>query len=457
MLCLVWAPPAAAESLFGALVKAYETNPTIKAAEAELMAINEGVPQALSDWRPGVDLTARGAVGTAERRTANEVGDVTNGINDRDFDDRASWDAEIEVTQFLFRGGRTLASTRAAKADVEAQRARLADTEQDVLFDAVTAYMDVWRDQEIVSLNDDNVRAVREQKEATDERFRLRDVTDTDVQQAESRLARAEAGRAAAQGALASSRATYKQIIGEMPDLLEDPTSVLGLPDSLEAAVEAAVANNPAVVAAEFDTQAERQNVRVEFGELLPEVSVVGSVSRREQTLGRAEKADAAEVLAQVRVPLYERGLVSSRVRAAKQRTNQQRLLAEEARRFAEQAAVAAWEALQAARAQVAAFQVEVDSTRVALEGSREEALVGARLVLDVLNAEQEFTDARVNLVGAQRDEVVASFQVLQAMGLLTARSLGLDAQLYDAEQDYQDVKDRWYGFGDVPYLSDEW
>ena len=154
-------------------------------------------------------------------------------------------------------------------------------------------------------------------------------------------------------------------------------------------------------------------------------------------------------------MPLYERGLVSSRIREAKERANQSRIEIEETRRDARQEAIDSWEALQSSTSRIESFNIEVEATRIALEGTREESRVGARTILDILDAEQEYLDARVNLVGAERDQIVATYLVLRAMGLLSAGNLAVDAPLYNPRQDYDSVKDSWYGFGDVPYISD--
>lgn len=422
---------------------AYGTNPTLRAAEAELRSVNENVPQALSNWRPSLDFTGNARVGTTENTGANR------------FEEEADWSAALNLTQPLFRGGRTLAQTRQAKAQVYAQRARLLDTEQGVLLTAATAFLDVWRDQAILGLNQSNENVLREQLEATEVRLEVGEVTRTDLSQAQSRLARAKSGRVAADGNLGQSRAAYKEVVGDLPGTVEDPPRVLTLPQTQEEAVTIALEENLGLVASRFDETAERQNVRIQFGNLLPEVNIIGQLSHSESTNNGIRTRNDARGIAQVTMPLYEQGLVSSQIRQAKQVANQRRLQVEEARRDAEQTAVDAWEALVAARAQIEAFETEVEATRIALDGVRAENSAGARTVLDILDAEQEFLDAQVNLVSARRDEIVASYQLLTTLGRMTASFLALDAEVYDPEVDYDDVSGQIYGFGELPYLSD--
>ena len=436
---LVSGPGLADQTLDESLIMSYVSNPTLAAARAELRTVNEQIPQALSNWRPRV--TFQGDVGQQynDNFGATDPGSST------------PRSAELDITQSLYRGGRTVAETRRAEATVRSQRASLLDVEQQVLVGAATAYIDVWRDQSVLDLNINNEQVLNRQLEASRDRFEVGEVTRTDVAQSESRLARAVGDRVAAEGNLSISRAIYQEIVGVSPGILDRPPLPNGLPGTLDESLAAAEGENPAVVAATFAEISEEANVRVQFGQLLPEVSVVGSLSKSEETTAADSKNERARVLAQVTVPIYQQGFVSSQIREAKQRSSQRRLEIDEARRNAEQQSITAWEALQTARAQIEAFESEVRSTDIALEGVRQENAVGARTILDILDAEQEFLDAQVNLVRAQRDEIVASYQVLQAMGLMTAEYLVLPVTLYDPDRDLEEVRDVWFGFGGLP------
>jgi TolC family type I secretion outer membrane protein len=306
--------------------------------------------------------------------------------------------------------------------------------------------MDVWRDRAIVDLNQNNERVIRRQLEATQDRFSVGEVTRTDVAQAETRLATATAQRTAAEGSLAANRAVFEEVIGFQPQNLVVPREIPGLPNGKDEVVAQAVAGNPDVLSASFAEKASRYRVRETAGELLPNLQLRATASRRDDSTQRDTSAEQAEILAEVSIPLYQQGSVSSRVRQAKQVSSQRRVQIEERRRNTQQQAVSAWENLVSARAQIVSFQAGVRSAEIALEGVRQENLVGARTILDILDAEQELLNAQVNLVGAQRDEVVASFQILSVMGRLTAAELNLPIEIYDPQADYSRVRDKWFG-----------
>jgi len=431
--------PAAAQSLEEALIQTYQSNPTLSAARAELRATNERVPQALSNWRPS--LEAQGTSGKAYRDNIRPSDDSEG---------RSPATADLTLTQPLYRGGRTVAGTERAENEVLAQRARLASTEQDVLLSAVTAYADVWRDQSVLQLNINNEQVLTRQLEATQDRFDVGELTRTDVAQSESRLSSATADRIGAQGNLSASRATFENVVGIVPGELVQPPLPDGLPAELQIIVDTAESANPFVLAANYDELAAQRSVREIEGELLPTVELQGSIGYQHENSARTSESSSAEVLAVVTVPLYQQGSVSSRVRAAKQTASQRRLLVREAIRQARDDATSAWERLLAARAQIAAFRESVRANEIALEGVRQENAVGARTVLDVLDAEQELLDSQVSLVISQRDEVVASFSVLSAIGRMTAADLRLSTAVYDAESDYRAVREKWFGL-DAP------
>jgi TolC family type I secretion outer membrane protein len=343
-----------------------------------------------------------------------------------------------------------VAGTERAENAVLAQRARLDTVEQSVLLSAATAYMDVWRDQAVLELNVNNERVLQRQLEASRDRFTVGELTRTDVAQSETRLSVATAGRIAAEGSLSTSRAVFQEVVGMAPTMLKAPPPIANLPGSQEETVNAAVADNPDVVAAVFTEKSARSQVREIVGELLPVVSLNASVSHSENSVTQNSESDVAQILAEVSIPLYQQGAVSSRVREAKQISNQRRLEIGAARQRLEQEAVSAWRALETARAQTLSFESGVRSAEIALEGVRQENSVGARTVLDILNAEQELLNAKASLVSAQRDTVVAGFQVLAATGRLLARSRGLQVDVYDPTVDYQKVRDSWFGL-DAP------
>ncbi|MBK1668335.1 hypothetical protein CKO28_09845 [Rhodovibrio sodomensis] len=434
---------ASAESLQQALANAYRSNPNLEAARRALGATNEAVPQAQSGWRPSV--TVRGQAG--RQRSDTELGDLSP-LQQGGVEYTTPLSASLEIRQPLYRGGSTVAGVARAKLEVRAERARLASTEQDILFRAAQAYMNVWRDQAVLRLNDNNVEVLRRQLQATRDRFEVGEVTRTDVAQAESRLARAIADRTDAQGQLNASRAAYKEVIGQMPENIEQPPVPDGLPANLQSAVSQAREANPQVRAAEFAYRARREETREVAGQLLPSADLVAELAYSEEQQSGGTSGESAEIRAEVTIPLYQQGLVYSQVREIKQRANQARLNLRAARNTAEETAVSAWETLQAARAQIESLEEQVRAAEIALEGVRQELQVGARTVLDVLNAEQELLNAEVSLVRAQRNEVVAAYRVLQAVGQLNARAIGLDVQVFKPMRNYQAVAGKWFGWG---------
>jgi TolC family type I secretion outer membrane protein len=434
MLTGVW-NTGAAESLAEAMAMAYQNNPTLQAERAALRARDEGVPQARAGWRPNLDIVGRG-------------GYTYQYSDNGDTDDGASYSASLRLTQNVYAGGGTLADVRRARNAVKAGRARLGITEQDVLSRAVSAYVDVARDTAVLQLNINNEKVLRRQQEATRDRFNVGEVTRTDVAQADARLARARADRIRAQGDLKIRRGVYEQIIGKAPGRLTNPDTISDLPSDRDQALEWADAGNPSVVAARFDEQAARDGVDVFESELLPKLDVIGEGGRTKDYLLGTSAMNAASVTAQLTIPLYQRGFVSSRVREAKQIAGRDRLRLAVARRAAAELANNAWESLVTTRARIVSINSEVRASRIALEGVRQEALVGSRTVLDVLDAEQELLDAQVNLVRAQRDETLAQYQLAAAVGRLTAKGLNLDVKTYDAVKHYNAVQDKLWGLG---------
>lgn len=426
---------AGAQSLMETFAQAYLTNPTLEARRAQLRGVDENVNQALSLWRPSVTGSASAGVGYFESDS-----DL------RSSETRTPASAQLEVVQPLYRGGRNPASLDQAENAVLSERAGLLAVEQSILQQAGTAYMNVVRDQAVVELNRNNEEVLRRQLQATRDRFDVGEVTRTDVSQAEARLSRAVADRRAAEGNLETSRADYEQIVGMEPGVLAQPEPLQGLPNSRREAVDRSQSENPSVMEAIFAHLAASKNVRVVEGELLPSASLVGQMQHSFETTRRDSNAFSAQATAQVSIPLYQSGSVRSRVRQAKQQASQRLIQVEEARRAAIENATAGWEQLSATRNRIEALREEVEAQEIALDGVRQEALVGTRTVLEVLDAEQELLNARVDLITAQRDEVVASLAVASAVGMLDAGALGLDVPRYDVRSHYEEVRGRWFG-----------
>ncbi len=433
------AVPGAAQDMSETLVRTYTNNPTLNAARAELRATNEAVPQALSNWRPNVSVT--GSLGTARDDDTSPTDQTLN---------RTPRSAQLSLIQPLYRGGQTVAETEQAENLVLAQRAFLKSVEQDTILNGATSYLDVWRDQSVLELNINNEEVLRRQLESTQDRFDVGELTRTDVAQAESQLSTATANRIAAEGDLAASRAVYQRVVGIYPEVLDRPDPVSGIPDTEEHTIEQAIQNEPTVQSAEYSEIAAQKSVRLVLGQLYPSLQVRGDLGYQAEQALENDEGSFGQVLAEISIPLYQQGAVSSQVREAKEVANQARIQVEEARLLSRQNAIQAWENLVSARAQITSFKSAVRAASIALDGVREENQVGARTIQDVLDAEQELLDAQVNLVVAERDELQAGYAILSAIGRLTASDMGLPVQVYDPEKDYKAVRNLWFGL-DAP------
>lgn len=437
--------PAAAQTLTEALAYAYQNNPTLLAQRASLRATDEEVPIALSGWRPIVNLTTQAGFNQAALTATNPL----NGTPTTAYGNFYNRAVALQATQPIYRGGRTEAATKQAINTVQAGRAQTFSVETTVFTAVVTAFLDVVRDQNLLEVARNNEQVLRKQLEATRDRFRVGEVTRTDVAQAEASLAQAIAQRITAEGTLETSRSQYTRVVGHPPGRLIMPAERPALPATREEALALAATNNFDVISANFTEAAARDNVDLIRGQLLPQVSITGSIARSMapsfQTSG--QRTDTAAVVAQITVPLYEAGSIYAQTRQAEQTVGQRRSQVDVARRAAVQNATQSWETLQAARASIASFVTAVRAAQVALEGTQQEALVGSRTVLDVLIAEQQLFTTQSQLVGATHDAALAEYTLAAALGRLVAPALKLPVELYDMEKHYKLVKDKWIGF----------
>ena len=433
------------DAFYAALRQAYQDNPTIRAARAELHAVFEQLPQATAGWRP--DFQTESSV--VYNKTDSGDGGF-EGISGSTDNGNTSKDVSVSVDQYLYRGGRTTAATAAARSVIQAQLANVASVEQTVLLDAARAYMDVYRDEALLRLSQNNSEVVGRQLEATEDRFDVGELTRTDVSQANARLARAEADVITARGDLRSSRATYRQVIGqESPENLSYPVVDFTLPPTLDDIVRMAEDANPNVLVSEYLHKAAEDDVDEVFGELLPELALSGSWTAAydpQPGLLKDEKSGSLSLVASL--PLYESGSTRSRVREAKHTANQRYLEILESRRKAHQEAIIAWEVLQAAHAEIRSRQAQVEASEIAQEGVRQEADVGERTILDALDADQEYLDAQVALVTAKRNEVVAEFALAATLGLLTPENLGFFEDTINYSNHLEELEDSFLGFG---------
>ncbi len=429
------AQSANALSIKEALAATYQNNPTLNASRAQLRATDEGVPQALAGWRPS--MTGNGQYGYQWRDAQG-----TYASNN-------SYSLSVTATQPLFRGFRTVNSTRQAEAIVRAQREDLRTAEQTALFEAATAYMDVIRDTALVSLRRSDLKFQEEQVRASNDRFNVGEATRTDVSQAESGRARAQSALNTALANLNTSRAIFRQVIGVDPKNLSARTNVASLlPKTVASAISIGQDEHPAIQSSQFMVNAAQFAVKTAEGVLLPTANVEGTLSYGDTNLpGVSGKPDrSASIFGRVNIPIYQNGSEYSLVRQAKEDLGRVEILVDVSRDTIRAQAISFWGQLNSSIASITAAEAQVAAARLALEGVIEEHRVGQRTTLDVLDTQSDLVDARVTLVTAQRDRVVAAYAVLSSVGRLDFDNLALSGARYDPTEHYRLVRDKWIG-----------
>ena len=437
--------PAAADTLDQALVQAYQNNPQLNAQRAATRATDENVSIALGGYRPRLTATS----------SLSEVylDSVSRTTSPPGFSKSAGENAVTTFgatgTQTLFNGFQTGNRTRQAEAQVFAARETLRTTEQTVLLSAATAYMNLLRDAAILELQRSNVNVLEATLRQTRDRFSAGEVTRTDVAQAESRLAGGRSQLLVAESNYVTSKAQYRQVIGVEPGRLTAAMPVDRFsPRTLAGSLARAKTENPAITAAMYAVDAAVFQVKIAEGALYPTLTLQSSVNKQ---FGSAQNLNnlqsfSASIGGQLAVPIYQGGQEYATIRQAKETLGQRRLDLETARDSVQSNVTQAWGQLEAAKAQIESTTAQVNAAEIALNGVREEARVGQRTTLDVLNAQQDLVNARVALVTAQRDRVVASYTVLSTVGSLSPQILGLKIQTYDAVTHYHQVRDSWFG-----------
>lgn len=432
--------PVHAETLRDALASAYLFNPTLKAARAQLRSTDEEVAIAKSGFRP----TITGNLDASYTDVNTSPASVAEG-------DSFNRSASVTLNQPIFRGFRVINAVRGAKALVEAGREDLRSTEQTVLQNTITAFVDVVRDQALLNLRQNNTKVLAEQLRATKERFDVGEVTRTDVAQAEARTSGADSALSAARAALQASRATYARFVGRQPGLLRDPGPAKRLvPKTLKDALARGEGENPTILAAIFRERAQDHIVKQTKGELLPSVDLQASYTKSFDDgpgAGADSRTDVTTVTGRVSVPIYEAGEVSARIRQNIETRSQLRHQIDESRELVRANITSAWGTLVATRAQIVSDAENVKANDTALKGVREEEKVGQRTVLDVLNAEQELLNAQVALATSRRDLVVASYSLLASMGIVSASDLELSVENYDPTVHYKEVSNKIWGW----------
>jgi outer membrane protein len=438
--------PALADTIEAALVRAYQNNPQLNAQRASVRATDENVPQALSGYRPKVTVTASGGYQYTDTNTTSG-GSPTAIVRTEIHGTDPPRSAGLTVSQTLFNGQQTANKTRAAESQVSGAREGLRVLDQTVLLSAATIYMDYLRDAAIVEVQKSNVRVLEQTLKQTRDRFNVGEVTRTDVAQSEAQLAAGKTQLLTAEANLVTTRANFRRIIGNEPVALAPGSPVdRFLPATLPSAIELSLIENPNVTAAMYGIDVNYLQVKVNEGALLPTVSLQASVQQSYEQSMTIYRAFGASAIAQISAPLYQGGAEYALIRQSKETLAQQRLNLDQMRDQTRANTVTAWGQLVAGKAQVQSAQAQVTASEVALNGVREEAKAGQRTTLDVLNAQQALVNARVALVTAQHDRVVASYAVLNAVGRLSPQVLNLATSTYDPSVHYQQVRDSWFG-----------
>lgn len=435
--------PAHSETLNQALSKAYNYNPQLSAEQARLRATDEDVARARSGYRPNLFLDGDVSVQDSNTRPPSASDGRIN-----------PYGYSVTLTQPLFRGFRTVNGIRTAKAGVMAGRANLRTVEQGVLLDAVTAFMNVVRENAVLRLQNNNLSVLSKQLTATEDRFSVGEVTTTDVAQARARRSAAVSDLNLARANLKTARAEFRRIIGHDPKRLGRPGTISKyLPKTQAEALRIAMSEHPSIDAALFLEKSARHNVALIQGERLPEVNLQAQYSQNFDTSPFTDESSVGSVTARLSVPLYQGGEVYARIRQAKQIVLQRRAELRDARTFVRSNVISAWGQLLAARAQIEANRVAVRANRTALTGVREEEKVGQRTILDVLDAEQEFLNSQVALVTSERDVVVAEYNLYSALGRLAVMHLPVSTVHYDPVENFERVERRWRG-GDINHAE---
>jgi len=438
--------PALADTIEAALVRAYQNNPQLNAQRAQVRSTDENVPQALSGYRPKVAVSASVGYQYTDSNTTSG-GSASTIVRTEIHGANAPRSAGLTVSQTLYNGNQTANRTRAAESQVSGAREALRVLDQGVLLQAATVYMDYLRDSATLEVQKSNVRVLEQTLKQTRDRFNVGEVTRTDVAQSEAQLAAGKTQELTAESNLTTTRANFRRIIGTDPQNLAPGSPVdRFLPATLPAAVELSLVENPSVTAAMYGIDVNFLQVKIAEGALLPTITFQAAVTQSYEQSLIAFRQFGASAVAQASMPLYQGGAEYSLIRQSKENLAQQRMNLETTRDQTRANVVQAWGQLVAGKAQVSSAQSQVTASEIALNGVREEAKAGQRTTLDVLNAQQALVNARVALVTAQHDRVVASYSVLSSVGRLSPQVLGLPTVTYDPSVHYQQVRDSWAG-----------
>ena len=440
----------AAETMESALAKAYQNNPQLNAQRAIVRQADEGVPEALSGYRPTISANAtvgREYSSVTQTIPPGAISPTSPGITFSDKGLTSPRSVGVTGTQTFFNGLQTANKVRKAESQISQARETLRMMEASVLLAAATVYMDVSRDSANLEVQQNNVRVLERTLQDTQNRYKAGQVTPTDVAQAEAQLAAAQSTMHSAEATLMTTRANYRRIIGVEPAGLAPAAPVDRLsPSTLNGAITLGIQQNPSVTAALYGVDVAQLQVKIAEGALWPTLTGQYAFQKQNEPQLLSPKLNTNEVTLNLSVPIYQGGAEYSAIRLDKETVDQERVTVDQVRDQTRADVVQAWGQLQAAKAEIEAAMRQNDAAARALTGVRNEAMAGQRTTQDVLNAEQALVNARQSLLVAQHDRVVASYSLLSAVGRLSARDLGLPVPVYDPQVHYQQVRDSWIG-----------
>lgn len=409
LLTICLASPVSAETLPEAVAAAFATNPQLDIERFRTEIARQNLQAARGAGRPTVNLSATGGY---------EYIETTNPFA-FNLGDRPIATAQLQAVQPIYTGGKISAGIRQAEAAIDSADLSFEASRQDLILQVVTSYMDVVRDRETVAIRQNNVEVTGEQVRAAQDRFDVGVVTRTDVAQSQARLEGARAALAGAEAVLQGSEANYQLLTGMRPGDLAPPPPVPPLPATLEGAIATATSNNPSIAAARQDLRAASAGVDIARADGRPQVSLVGSAGVQETFGDNNQRDTSVSAMAQARVPLLTGGVVKAQTEGAKLRREQARRLVDSLEMQVRAQVTQAWYSYEAALRSIEASRRQVEAAEIAYEGAQEELAVGVRSTLDALDQEQQLFEARLALVGAERDAYVAAHNLLRATGAL--------------------------------------
>lgn len=426
------AVPASAETLMDAVEAAYGNNPTLVAQRYRQKSTNENYVQTRAQYGPSVSLNATGNYDYARL--------------DGNSSDRNQGEFTLNVRQPIYSGGRQRGALAQARANVRSSEEGLRRVEGEVIGDVINAYAAVLRDQQRLEVARQNVTVLNQQLEERRAKRRVRDVTVTDVAQADSRLAAGEAQLANLESQLAVSRGEYLRIVGQEPGELQPLPELPGLPESIDEAFAIAEGENANLTSARFAEEAARANVATQRGGQRPTASITADVGKAGNTSLLHQRDYRTIVGAQLTItqPLFQGGAIRSRIRQAQDQNNVAQAIVDSERRQAFQDVVLAWNQLASTRVGVIAGSRQVQAAQIAFAGMEREERYGLRSTIETLNAEQELASAQLGLLSNRYQEYVARASLLLAMGRLDARTVNSAIPARDPEAEFKKV--RWRG-----------